>query len=117
MQNNPENQTERQLKEIIFSEPSSHQTRPQIVDYLHILNQKIQNLDTEHLLNDEGHAIAMDITGALAFQGAEGVKGEDWITPEREPLLYDILGMAATLDADPNNPEAWRQLSDLLDEL
>lgn len=98
------------IRKRIFCEPSSAEVRPLLIDYIKSLLITASSLSKESLLGSEGHTIAMDITGALAFQGAKGVTGSDWITKQDEPLLFDILRIAARLDEDANNSEAWDKL-------
>ena len=98
-------------------EPSSRENKPELVAYIKDLATKASDLDEQQRLSGPGHVIAMDIAGALAFQGAKGVEGEDWITLEEEPVLFELLQVSGTLDADSNNPEMWAKLFDLTNKL
>ncbi len=112
------NQSEElRLRKQVFAEPSSRDIRPAMVNYLKLLSQRIDSLTSEELIGGEGHSVAMDITGALAFQGADGVNGDDWVTRDEEPELYEILNVAAMLDEDSEDFANWKKLSLLLQSL
>ena len=98
------------LRSEIFTEPSSESKKPAIITYIKILLDEASLLSSTSLTTDQGHSIAIAITGALAFQGAEGVEGKNWITKELEPELYEILDIAGRLDAYPDNEDAWKTL-------
>lgn len=106
------------LRERVYSEPTGVNLRPYIVEYLKhyaslALNSKIHDLTQ----GKAGGEIAGNICGALAWQGATGVAGDDWITEEGEPLLHEILSISSKLDIDTNNPEEWPKLLNLINEL
>lgn len=54
----------------------------------------------------KGEYLADSITTLLASQS--------WIDGESEPLFDDILDVAGQLDKDANQPEAWRELFELV---
>jgi len=98
-------------------EPSSRENKPKLVSYIKDLANKALALGEQQRLSGPGHVIAMDIAGALAFQGAEGVEGEDWITPEEEPILFELLQVSGALDADSNDLPMWHRLSELVNKM
>lgn len=105
------------LRQRVFSEPSGTDVRSDLVKYVSLLAVEAQGLPEDRLLGDDGHDIAMDICGALAFQGADGVEGDDWITEASEPVLFSLLSVSGELDANANNPRAWQSLFDLVGQL
>lgn len=108
---------ELRLRKQVFAEPSSRNIRPAMVNYLKLLSQRIDSLTSEELIGGEGHSIAMDIAGAIAFQGADGVSGDDWVTCDEEPELYEILNVAVVLDEEPEDFANWKKLRLLLQGL
>lgn len=114
---NMDNKEFAELRTTIFTEPTTESKKPDLVRYVKILLNEASQLSADELTGDKGHAIAMSITGALAFQGAQGVNGEDWITKDSEPVLYDILDAAGQLDADPRDKTLWEKLFVSADKL
>jgi hypothetical protein len=82
---------------------------------LHI--NRAKSLSENDLLEGEGNDISSSICGALAWQGADGVKGEDWINEKDEPTLWRILEISGKLDVDADNLTAWHELFKLADSL
>lgn len=99
-----------ELRTNIFTEPTSERKKPDLIKYVKILINEASQLPINELSGAKGHDIAMSITGALAFQGANGIEGDDWITIEDEPILYNILDVAGRLDNSPANNDAWQKL-------
>lgn len=104
------NESIEQLRKNVFTEPITKEVRSNLIAYIQLLTVKAQVLDESERLSNKGHAIAMDICGALAFQNAEGVEHDGWLNEKDEPVLSKILKVSGVLDANPDNPEAWRQL-------
>lgn len=99
-----------ELRQKIFVEPVGCHIRPAIVEFIKLLVARAGRLSNEELLRGEGVDISSAICGALAWQGARGVEGNDWITAEDEPELYELLRIAGTLDVDNEQLGQWMQL-------
>lgn len=105
------------LRSIIFKEPLTKDVRPHLIEYIRSLITKAKTLPEDRLLGAEGHDIAMDICGALAYQDAEGVDHDGWFNEKDEPLLSQILDASCPLDADPRDPDQWRRLFEVSEKL
>ena len=104
-------------KPVFLREPCGKENKPELISFIKTLATKASNMDDTQRLSGPGHVIAMDIAGALAFQGANGVEGDDWITADEEPVLFELLQVSGKLDVDSNNPEMWQKLFNLTDSL
>lgn len=110
--------TKERLQELnreIFSEPITRLKRPALVEYIHLLTGRAKNLPKGQLLGEEGHGIAMDICGALAFQGAAGVHHDNWLNNNDEAILSELLAITGQLDIDAHNKMAWAKFFELVD--
>ena len=106
------------LSRKVYSEPTGAELKPYILEYIRYYIDQANNASNEELLYGKiGAEASSNICGALAWQGATGVEGEDWITEESEPLLWKISSVACTLDADTNNLPAWRELLSLAKQI
>jgi hypothetical protein len=94
----------------VYSEPTSSALKPYVVEYVHFHIDQAKKLSEDELLHGQGNDIASSICGALAWQGAKGVEGEDWITKDTEPILWKILELASPLDRDADNLKLWQEL-------
>ncbi|TLG09441.1 hypothetical protein FEK35_15050 [Nocardia cyriacigeorgica] len=107
----------RQLRQEVFTEPAAKTTRPALVEYLHAHATLARSIPPAELYAGQGDDIAADICGALAWPGAEGVDGDDWITADSEPGLWRALELSSELDINSNNPAVWQELLDVIDRL
>lgn len=106
------------LKNHVFVEPSTVANRPFIVKLIKSRVQDARALSDDELLNGEGHSIAADICGALAWNSANtGVAHTNWLNAQDEPRLIEIMNVSGVLDADANNKETWHELFLLADSL
>lgn len=105
------------LRQEIFVEPATETTRPALLKYLRTQAKLAKSMPSADLYEGKGNGIAADICGALAWPGATGVDGDNWITPTSEPLLWRVLELSSELDIDSNNPTAWQELLDHIDRL
>ncbi|MFZ1360902.1 MAG: hypothetical protein WAS27_02670 [Candidatus Saccharimonadales bacterium] len=105
------------IKEKVYTEPTSEQVRPHLVEYIQFYIDEAKSVSRDELLHGKGNDIASIICGALAWQGADGVEGDDWIDQEREPVLWKILEITSRLDIDANDADAWQKLFAVVDEL
>lgn len=96
------------LRTEIFTEPVSVESRDALISYIKENVSRAKSLSKAQLLGDEGHVLAMDIAGALAFQSSKDVQGS-W-TDKDEPELSNVLDIAGKLDEDANNEEVWKKL-------
>lgn len=106
-----------QLRQKVFAEPATKTARPALLDYLHAQAKLAKSLPLAELHTGKGGSIAADICGALAWPGAEGVDGDDWITADSEPRLWRALELSSELDVDSNKSTAWQELLDVIDRL
>ena len=105
---------DRDLRKRIFIEPATKEVRPYLLDYLSLCIADARRLSKSELLGSGGHSIAMNMTGALAWQDAdEGVENDGWLNRRDEPLLCQLLDVCGVLDADANHPAEWQQLFEL----
>ncbi|MFF0492840.1 hypothetical protein ACFYTQ_27735 [Nocardia sp. NPDC004068] len=117
---NPKRLDETQLRLKVYSEPTSKKLRPYIVEYLRRRAAEARAVSNEDMLRGKGAGWgdpAGYICGALAWQGADGVEGDDWITEEDEPELFQALQLSGKLDIDTNNQTAWDELLAIIDRL
>jgi len=98
------------LRTEVFHEPTTAEAKPALVEYVRIFIEQARALTPEQRLGTTGQNIAVGITGAIAFQGADGVDGDDWVRSDTEPVLFAILSAAGKLDASPDNQQAWDEL-------
>lgn len=114
---NPTQLNETQLRLAVHSEPTTQALRPYVVEYLRRRAAEAQALSNDEILHSKGWDKASRICGALAWQGADGVEGDDWITEEDEPELFQALQLSGKLDIDSNNQAAWDELFAIIDKL
>lgn len=105
------------LKKVIFSEPTEKSNRPKLLEYINLCVDDAKELSAEQLTGAKGRGVAMEITGAIGFQGAKGVSGEDWVTESDEPVLYQILNLAGRLEVDADNTTMWQEMFKLVAKL
>jgi len=106
------------LKNLVFTEPSSKAVRPHLLELIRFQINRAHLLSNQELLHGEGANIAAVICGAIAWNSAdEGVEHDGWLNANDEPLLFDILNVSGSLDADGNDKEKWIQLFELVERL
>lgn len=105
------------LRSLVFKEPVTKDARPHLIAYIQELVAKAKDLSEEQLLSVDGHDIAMDICGALAYQSADGVNHDGWFNEKDEPLLYRMLEISGVLDVDPHHRDKWQRLFTLSEEI
>ena len=107
-----------QLRDKVFSTPTTRDVRPYVVEYLRRQTDRARTLTNEDLLHGKGADISSSMFGALALQGSDGAEGVDWITKEAEPTLFRMMLLASRLDVDDNNDQAtWDELFKIVDKL
>lgn len=100
-----------------YSEPKGSFSKPLVLEELRKKSAVISGLGLDELTNWPGQEIAMDIAGLLAFHSSRDVRGEEWLTSTREPVLYEILQIAAGLELNPEDDEAWAKIRIMLDHV
>ncbi len=95
------------LRRKAFHNPQDKTTRPDLVKFIHYLVSQANKLSEEDLLTAEGWRTASDICAVLlTYDLCES----EWMTPENEPVLYELFEYSGTLDGDANDPKAWQKL-------
>lgn len=97
-----------------YSEPKGGFSKPLVLEELKKRLTAIFELKIQDLLSWPGQEIAMDIAGLLAFHSSEDVEGEEWLTPTTEPVLDEILQIAARLELNPDDPKSWQKMRKML---
>lgn len=106
------------LSRRVYSEPTSPELKPYLLEYIQYYIDQARSVTDEELTHGKvGSDVSSSICGALAWQGANGVEGEDWVTEGSEPLLWAILNASCTLDASTDNLPVWRELLSLTEKL
>lgn len=106
------------LRSKVFVEPSTLANRPYIVELIRLQVANAKSMSEDELLQGEGNNIASDISGILAWNSADnGVEHDNWLNANDEPILYEILNVAAELDAEGNSKQNWHKLFLLSDSL
>lgn len=105
------------LRNHIFVQPATRGVRPYLIKYVLLLVAEAKKLPEDELLDPNGHEIAVDICGALAWQGAEGVENDGWFNEKDEPVLSELLDVTGVLDVDANHPDKWQRLFELAKHL
>jgi hypothetical protein len=107
------------LKNKIFREPSTKVNRPYLVKYIKLRTEAATQLTKEERLAEQGEGwnIAGDILIAVAWQSADGIKHDNWLTKETEPILDAIENATSSLDVDGSHPEKWSELFELVRKL
>jgi len=98
----------------VYVEPTSFESRTNLVEYLNYHSEWAQSLSESELRNGVGGTIASNILGALSWQAIGNTDGVSWINEKDEPELYEALNLASTLDNISNNPDAWSRLLEIL---
>lgn len=98
----------------VYSEPKGGFSKPLVLEELKKRLTAIFELKIQDLLSWLGQEIAMDIAGLLAFHSSEDVEGEEWLTPTTEPVLDEILQIAARLELNPDDPKSWQKMRKML---
>lgn len=94
----------------LYGEPTGLERRPAIVKEILEAGDKIKHKSTDILCGDNGDRDVSYLLGMLAYNSSPDVKGYEWMSKEREPLLDEIMDDLSPIDVDNNNPEAWRKL-------
>ena len=105
------------LRAEVFTEPATVRLRPQLISFIELLTDRARSLSEEELFSSKGADLSSLMCGALAWQGARGVEGDDWITEQDEPELYELLQITGSLDVDNNQPDKWVRLFNVVSGL
>jgi hypothetical protein len=114
---NKEQEKRAELRAEIFKEPITKKIKKDLISYIVSLYEEVKKLPVSSLTESKGHSFAMDIAGALAYQGADGVDGDDWITEQDEPALFELTQVAGKLDNDPSDESEWSRLFEIIERL
>ncbi len=106
-------------RQLIYPKLSTKQVRPYLVEHVLYLIGEAKKLSRDELLSDGGygHGIAIDMCGVLAWQDASGVENDGWFNEKDEPLLYELLNVSGSLDGNPDQPDQWKRLMELSEQL
>lgn len=81
----------------VLVEPTNSKLRPKLIKLIKLLTAHAKQLSKDDLYGSAGADIASTLCGALAWQGANGVDGDDWINEKNEPVLFALMSVSSAL--------------------
>lgn len=106
-----------ELRNKVFIEPTSVESRSDLIEYLKYYYEWIVSIPQSELLNGVGGTIASNLLSALSWQTIADKDGVGWINSEDEPILYEITNLCSSLDNVTDDPTTWKLLKDKLSHI